>query len=232
MDTTEGLQYHKIVDEICQLDWKALTSQDMISVAWAYYFFSIQFRENLKIARALYPYDKKLKDLEREECETDNLSPWPGIAAVGERMNHDEYMRRVLEMHPVELFRSQYFSSAGESYLADVRKLDDVSRALSIASYEDGGLEKVFGAILGFGHWDNALLRAFQHFLSEHVRFDSDPDHGHGALSRHLQPDDRVVPLWRAFKDILVACVPRLSLRPGSGCETLEREEAPAQQGN
>jgi hypothetical protein len=146
-------------------------------------------------------------------------------------MNHDEYMRRVLKIHPIDSFRSRYFSSAGESYLADVRKLDDVSRALSIASYEDGGLERVFGAILGFGQWDNALLRAFQHFLSEHVRFDSDPDLGHGALSRHLKPDDRVVPLWMAFKDILVTCVPRLSSRPGSGQKRSELEEVIAQQG-
>jgi hypothetical protein len=226
MDTTERLQYHKVIDEICQLDWKALTSQDMVCTAWAYYYFSIQFRENLKIARALHPYDENLKELEREECETDNLSPWPGVAAVGERMNHDEYMRRALEMHPIDPFRSRYLRIAGERYLEDVRKRDDVSRALSIASYEDGGLEKVFRTILGFGHWDNALLRAFQHFLSEHVRFDSDPDHGHGALSRHLKPDDRVVPLWQAFKDILVVCVPTLSARPGSAHQRSELEKA------
>jgi hypothetical protein len=232
MDTTERLQYHKIIDEICQLDWKALTSQDMIHVAWAYYYFSIQFRENLKTARALYPYDENLKDLEREECETDNLSPWPGVADVGESMNHDEYMRRVLGMHPIDPFQSRYLNAAGERYLEAVRELDDVSRALSIASYEDGGLEKVFRTILEFCHWDNAALRAFQHFLSEHVRFDSDPDHGHGALSRHLKPDDRVVPLWQAFKDILVTCVPSLAAGLGWVHERSELEEAIAHQGD
>jgi hypothetical protein len=230
MDTTERLQYHKVIDEICQLDWKALTSQDMIHVAWAYYYFSIQFRENLKIARALHPYDANLKDLEREECETDNLSPWPGVAAVGESMNHDEFMRRVLNMHPIDPFQAKYLNAAGERYLEAVRELDDVSRALGIASYEDGGLEKVFRTILGFNHWDNAPLRAFQHFLSEHVRFDSDPDHGHGALSRHLKPDDCVVPLWQAFKDILVTCVPRLSAGHGSVEQRSELEEAIAHQ--
>jgi hypothetical protein len=76
MDTTKRFQYHDVVDEICQMDWISLTSQDMISVAWAYYYFSVQFRENLKIACALYPYDRKLRDLEREECGTSNLSPF------------------------------------------------------------------------------------------------------------------------------------------------------------
>ena len=216
MGTTERLQYHLVVDEICQLNWKALIGQDMIHVAWAYYYFSIQFRENLKVARALYPFDENLKDLEREECETDNLSPWPGVAAVGESMNHDEYMRRVLKIQSVDPFKLRNINAVGERYLEFVRELDDTSRALRIASYEDGGFESVFRAILGFDHWDDALLRAFQHFLSEHVRFDSDPDHGHGALSRHLRPDDRVVPLWQAFKDILVTCVPGLSAGPGS----------------
>jgi hypothetical protein len=232
MDMMERFQYHEAIDEICQLDWGSLTSQDMVSVAWAYYYFSVQFRENLKIARALYPYDEKLKDLEREECDTDNLSPWPGVAAVGERMNHDEYMRRALEMQDVDPWKLRHFVSSGERYLEDVRKLDNLSRALSITSYEDGGLEKVFRAMLEFGHWDNAVLRAFQHFLSEHVRFDSDPDLGHGALSRHLKPDDRVLPLWMAFKDILVTCVPRLSARPGSSAGHSEREGAVAQQGD
>ena len=82
--------------------------------------------------------------------------------------------------------------------------------ALSIASYEDGGLENVFGAILKAPHWDTPLLQAFQHFLSEHIRFDSDPDAGHGALCRHLVPDDRVLPLWTAFRRLLVEAAPAL----------------------
>jgi hypothetical protein len=211
MEVRECQRYKEVIDEISTLRWNILTSDEMICIAWAYYYFSIQFRENLEIARALHPFDGKLTDLEREECDTDNLSPWPGIAGVGEKMNHDEYMRRTLEILPVDPSQSQHFVSVGERYLEYVRGIDDVSRALSIASYEDDGLEKVFRAILTFNRWDNALLRAFEHFLSEHVRFDSDPDQGHGALSRHLKPDDRVLPLWEAFKDILVTCVPRLA---------------------
>lgn len=231
MDLAERLQYQNAIDEICQLKWESLTPNDMICVAWAYYYFSIQFRENLKVARSIYPNDEKLKDLELEECDTDNLSPWPGVADVGEKMNHDEFMRRLLEIHPIEPAQLQYFTSIGERYLEEMRALDDVTRALSIASYEDGGLEKVFRAILNFRHWDGALLRAFGHFLSEHVRFDYDPAKGHGALIRHLKPDDRVLPLWHAFRDILVRCVPKLSPGSALASEHLEWESAIAQQG-
>ena len=211
MTSIGDFEYHKVIDKICQLNWQALSSEDMTSVAWAYYFFSIQFRENLKTARSLHPHDGKLRRLEEEECDTDNLSPWPGVAHPGERMNHDEYMRRTLELMPIDEKLSQRFEAIGQSYLTTMRKLDPGIRAASIASYEDGGLEKVFKAILEFSRWDNALLQSFEHFLAEHVRFDSDPEQGHGALSRHITVDDRILPLWEGFRQLLVTCVPSLS---------------------
>ena len=57
----------------------------------------------------------------------------------------------------------------------------------------------------------NPALRAFRHFLLEHIRFDSDPNVGHGALSRHLSPDDRILPLWTAFRDLFRDFVPELT---------------------
>ena len=55
MNAVHSFQYPKVIDEICQFNWQGLTSEEMTSVAWAYYYFSIQFRESLKTARALYP---------------------------------------------------------------------------------------------------------------------------------------------------------------------------------
>ena len=221
MTSIGDFEYQKVVDEICRLKWQALSSEDMTSVAWAYYFFSIQFRENLKTARDLYPHDGKLRRLEEEECDTDNLSPWPGVAHSGEKMNHDEYMRRTLDLTPIDGKLSQRFEAIGQSYLAMTRKLDPAVRAASIASYEDGGLEKVFKAILEFSQWDNPLLQSFEHFLAEHVRFDSDPEQGHGALSRHITVDDRVLPLWGGFRQLLVTCVPNLSREHETGMARL-----------
>jgi hypothetical protein len=207
MDAMVAHSYKKTVDDICQFDWAGLTSDDMVAAACAYYYFSIQFRENLQIARGLFGEDEKLAQLEREECNTANLSPWPGVALPGEKMNHDEFMRRTLLLLPIPADVKERTERAGAAYLAQTRSQDSMSCALSISSYEDGGLEAVFRAILQYENWDNDLLRAFQHFLIEHVRFDSDPDAGHGALSRHLQPDDRVLPLWDAFKQLFVDCV-------------------------
>jgi hypothetical protein len=174
-------------------------------------FFSVQFRENLEIACALHPSDEQLTQLRREECDTGNLSPWPGIAGIGEKLNHDEFIRRLLSLSVAEDERRDRFDRIGQAYLRSIRGIGDVPRALSIASYEDGGLESVFRAILRARHWDSPPLQAFKHFLVQHILFDNAPVHGHGTLSRHLAPDDQILPLWTAFKDILVAAVPKLA---------------------
>jgi len=204
-------QYQNVIDEICELNWQQLDRENLINVAWAYYYFSVQLRESLEIACSLHPEDKLLQELDQGERNTDNLSPWPGVANPGERMHHDEFMRRTLLLSPIDESRKRHLKYLGGSYLAKTRGTDLFIRATSLASYEDGGLEKVFGAMLTAPDWDDVLLRAFRHFLIEHIKFDSDPDHGHGAICRHLAPDDKVLPLWSAFKEMLTAAAPRLA---------------------
>ena len=201
--------FNAVIDGICSMAWSELDSDEGMRVAKAYYYFSIQFRENLEIARARHPADPKLAELWEGECDTANLSPWPGIAAPGERMNHDEFMRRLLEFHPIG--RDQRLTEAGLCYLEKTRQVDDAARASSIASYEDGGLSSVFGAMLGAPHWYGKGQRAFRFFLEEHIRFDTDDGAGHGTLSRHLPVDDRILPLWTAFRDLLIISVPKLA---------------------
>ena len=212
MDVVDVYSYRSDIEEIGRLNWEALDPAELTSVAWAYYHFSIQFRENLEIACDLYPEDDKLSHLKTEECDTSNLSPCPGVAEPGERMNHDEFMRRLLLLSPISDSRRAMLEAEGARYLAAVRPLDEIAKAMSIASYEDGGLECVFRAILRAPNWDGPLLQAFKHFLSEHIRFDSDPEQGHGALSRHMRPDDRVLPFWTSFRQMLVASAPRLAI--------------------
>jgi hypothetical protein len=206
-----AFRFQGVIDEISRLNWGGLPRDQCIDVAWAYYYFSVQFRENLEIARELFPDDARLALLARGECDTDNLSPWEGVAAEGEKMNHDEFMRRLLLLAPIDETRRRKFEALGETYLAQARSMDGMTRALSISSYEDGGLEQVFRAMCRMVLASDPALRAFRHFLLEHIRFDSDPDAGHGALSRHLSPDDRVLPIWRAFRDLLLDCVPGLA---------------------
>ena len=201
--------FDSVIDGICRMAWGDLDSDDVMRVAKAYYYFSIQFRENLEIACARLPDDEKLAELYAGECDTDNLSPWPGVAAPGERMNHDEFMRRLLTFHRVD--RDDRLSEAGQAYLDKTRNIDDAARAASIASYEDTGLSRVFGAMLRAPHWYGKGQRAFRFFLEEHIRFDSDDGAGHGSLSRHLAPDDRILSLWTAFRDLLATAVPKLA---------------------
>ena len=200
----------EIVSDICNLKWETLSRDELINVAWAYYYFSIQFRENLGAACAQLPDDEQLKELDAGERDTDNLSPYPGVVVAGERVNHDEFMRRALELTPIDAARRVRLEEIGATYLERVRRVDDWTKAISLASYEDGGLERVFTSILRAPHWDGPLLQAFRHFLEKHIEFDSDVENGHGGLCRHLPPDERVSDLWSAFKDSLLRAVPAL----------------------
>src|SRR5208282_4018908 len=140
----ESYAYERLVDAICALNWTALSREDLIDTATAYYYFSVQFRENLKMACELYPDDEKLRQLKLGECNTDNLSPWPGVALPGEKLNHDEFMRRLLDLSPADGHRRGVINGIGRRYLDTIRRMDPDIRARSIASYEDGGLEKLF----------------------------------------------------------------------------------------
>ena len=121
-----------------------------------------------------------------------------------------EFMRRLLVLAPVAPARERELEAIGTRYLGKTRAVELSAQAASIASYEDGGLEAVFKAILTYSRWDNPVLKAFEHFLSQHILFDSDPDGGHGSLSRHMKLDDSILPLWQAFYDVLVEAVPSL----------------------
>jgi hypothetical protein len=191
------------------MPWQRISEEEILRVALAYYYFSIQFRENLEIACRLNPTDRKLEALYREECNTANLSPWPGIAQTGEVMNHDEFIGRLLMLQPMT--DTEAIECRGSSYLAFVRQTPDHVRAKSIASYEDGGLARVFSAMLLATSWRGEGQVAFRHFLEKHVEFDLCSEGGHGSLSRHLLVDDSILPLWAAFEDILRCASPTLA---------------------
>ena len=199
-----------IVEEICNLHWHSLSRDELVDVAWTYYYFSVQFRENFAVACGIFPDDEQLQELDRGERDTDNLSPYPGVVAAGERVNHDEFMRRALQLTPIDDTRRRRLENVGAVYLDKVRSVDNWTKATSLASYEDGGLEKVFRSMLEARYWDDPLLQAFEHFLKKHIEFDSDVEKGHGGLCRHLPPNEQVSELWTAFKESLVRVVPTL----------------------
>lgn len=203
--------YQQVVDEISGFQWAALTQTELMAVAEAYYYFSVQFCETVDIACRLYPNDRRLAELREGECDTDNLSPYPGVAQPGEKMNHDEFMRRTNAMSSLDQDERTRVARLGADYLQELRRFDEQTRINSLPSYEDGGLEKVFRAVLRAQDWDHPSLAAFHHFLVGHIHLDSDPNGGHGALCRHLIADDRITPLWIAFRNLLAGAAPRLA---------------------
>lgn len=207
----EAPSYKEVIEDICTLNWSALSAGEVTDVAWMYYYFSVQFCETVGIARAMFPHDKKLEELDRGERNTDNLSPCPGVVGVGERVDHDEFMRRTLTLAHIDDARRVRLQAIGATYLETVRAMPDLIRSQSLASYEDGGLERVFRAILNAPDWDGPLLQAFKHFLVGHIELDSDPEGGHGSLCRHLQPTEEVIGAWTAFRDGLIAAAPKLA---------------------
>lgn len=201
-------RYPKIIEEIETLNWRQLTRDELMAACAAYYYFSVQFVQAVGFACELYPSDPKLIELRKGECDTDNLSPYPGVAKPREKMNHDEFMRRIVAISSLDREERSRIENLGRAYLAEVNQFDPITRAMSLSSYEDGGLERVFGAILTAQDWDEPSLGAFRHFLVEHIKLDSGE---HGGLCRHLVADDRILPLWVAFRNILVAAAPRLA---------------------
>jgi hypothetical protein len=210
LDAFHRPAFDVVIDDICQMQWEYIHAEDLIRVAKVYYFFSIQFRESLEIACRLRPEDEMLKKLWRDECNTDNLSPWPSVAKPGEKLNHDEFMRRLLSLQPITGDEHD-LDCAGRVYFRRIHDVDEEIRAASIASYEDGGLSRVFRAMLRAKDWEGQGQSAFRFFLEQHIRFDAGPEDGHGALARHLRPDDRILPLWVAFKEMLTEAVPKLA---------------------
>ena len=208
MTTTTLGRYHAVIDEMTALNWSTLSRHDLMAVCAAYYFFSVQFVEAVDIAVGLYPADPKLAELRKGECDTDNLSPYPGVAEPGEKMNHDEFIRRAVAMSSLEPSERARLEAIGRAYLDAVHREEPLVRAMSLSSYEDEGLPPLFSAMLTAPDWDEPSLRAFHHFLVQHVELDSNV---HGALCRHLAADDRILPLWEAFRNLLVEAAPTLA---------------------
>src|SRR5664279_430819 len=120
--------YELVISEICNFAWSSLNQEELSAAALAYYYFSVQFRENLEIAASLYPDDKQIAHLIKEECDTANLSPWPHVAKINETLNHDEFMRRALLLNPIDPATQARITNAGEQYLQRIRAIDDTVR--------------------------------------------------------------------------------------------------------
>ena len=65
-------------------------------------------------------------------------------------------------------------------------------------------------SIAGAQALEGALfLPALQHFPLKHISFDSDPNEGHGTLTRHRSADTRVDRLWHELYLLVLIAEPR-----------------------
>jgi hypothetical protein len=117
-------RYQRVIDEIRNFNWRGLKREELMIACRAYYYFSRQFVDAVHIACDLYPSDENLISLREGECDTDNLSPYPGIAEKGEKMNHDEFMRRVVESASLDQTARERVDNLGREYLAEVSRRD------------------------------------------------------------------------------------------------------------
>jgi hypothetical protein len=95
----------------------------------------------------MYPDDERLLQLDHGERNTDNLSPWPGVAATAAKMNHDEFMRRTLELAKIPETGRIVLSDIGKKYLKAVRAIDPKIQALALATYEETKVTALYAAI-------------------------------------------------------------------------------------
>ena len=193
------------------MNWRRLSIGELIDVAWAYYFFSIQFRENLLIARELLPDDAQLEQLgSRRKGYGQFISLSRGCrrrGASGSRRVHAESVVADADRRAsaaIASRRSARLISAKSAPLT-VGQGPRASRAM-----RTGVLRKCSGACCRPRIGRIPCSQGFKHFLEKHIEFDSDVENGHGGLCRHLPPNEGVRELWTAFKESLIQVAPAL----------------------
>ena len=97
-------------------------------------------------ARELLPDDEQLEELDRGERDTDNLSPYPGVVVAGERVNHDEFMRRALLLTPIDDIRRSRLEEIGAAYLSKSAPLTIGQRRRASRAMRTAGLRRCSGA--------------------------------------------------------------------------------------
>jgi hypothetical protein len=79
------------------------------------------------------------------ECDTDTLSPYPRVATVGEKMNHDEFMRRAVAMSSLDGDTQARQGREPRPCVSYENSQDGrVTKAMSLSSHEMAGWRRCF----------------------------------------------------------------------------------------
>tara|TARA_B100001989_G_C24540621_1_gene467343 strand:- start:1554 stop:2237 length:684 start_codon:yes stop_codon:yes gene_type:complete len=212
MGLSDCFQASSGVERICNLGWEDLSENQVKRALHGFYFFSQKFVDNLRTASNLYPEDDGIKSLMQEELNTDNLSPYNGVADEGEAMDHDVFLRRVIQISGLSEEENEELFTKGKQYLEAMDQMPPEAQLQCLVSCEDGGAIQMYSSVLKAQVLDSEdpALQAFKHFLQKHVEFDNEEgaEAGHGTLVRKFEMEDKHIgPFWNHFADFLETLV-------------------------
>ena len=146
-DAVTGYAYRNVINDVPALTGRASAQEDLVNVAWAYcaYFDSV--------SRRMSKWRKNLLTMSDYGNSTTasgtpiTSRPGPALPQLG-RGCIIEFMRRRLKPRIDRRQRKRSLAAVGSS-LSDQgpRAMDDDCRAMALASYEDGGLERCLGGL-------------------------------------------------------------------------------------
>jgi hypothetical protein len=182
--------YKDVVDEIRNLNWSCLNSEELQRLMFLSHTSAVEFGEALRIALKIYPDSHNLQEMAEGELEATNLS----FEEYDQAGDHAEFLKYFLDKNnikgDVELER---FASI---YLEKCRSFDDKTRAMTIFSREEE-LSGIFQRILKAKDWAALGLPAFKYYLESHIALDSQ-EGGHAELTKEFHLDESLKPFYEA----------------------------------
>ena len=189
---TDGYAYKEWVRRIRALPFENMNQRELTQVWYLSWVAAVEFAEALRLSLKLYPDHPGLQAMAFGELETINLA----LDDFQEPADHHAFLEHFLRKHDVMDEMQAEMGQYAEHYLAECRKLDDYTRAMTVFSREEE-LSGIFARFLDAKDWSGPGLYAFKHYLSTHIVLDSS-EGGHHDLTSDFPVDNRVEPFYKA----------------------------------
>jgi len=182
------------ISQIANFNWSKMSIYDILylSLTTAY-----EFAESLRIAQKFYPENKDIAAVASGELLTDNLY-YENYRRPGD---HADYLAYFFVRKNLGRRVSLKAQVSADIYLIKCESFTDGQRAMSIISREQE-LHKIFEKIVSSHNWKSNSLDFYEHYLLEHIRFDSQ-EGGHGDLLSKLPLNEKYLDeFWAARFDL------------------------------
>ena len=207
-NTTQWLEYKKVIYEIKNLNRKILNKEDLKRLMYLSYISAIEFREALIIAlkfanKTNFSEELKiwLREMSEWELGTNNLSyDW-----YNQKADHYQFLEYFIKKYNFEI--DEELVKAGKKYQEKCKKFNDEERAMSIFSREQE-LSWIFEEILKASNRKEEPLWAFNYYLKKHIELDSG-NWWHWDLIGQFPIDDKVKSFFETRLELYKA-IPKL----------------------